>query len=271
MEEQTKQEVTTGIEEKTEIEENAKVGNNTENEDKTIREQFVRSPILLVGLWIAAIASIAILATGQTGKEVLFHSGYLVGAVLYTVFYFATRNRIPNEIHIVQKGKRLLFDIADCMFTVIIAMILAVFVLDCFKISVVDGSSMDTTLHDGQKLILGLHSYDFEEIKKDDIVVCYAPQLSEDIIKRVIGVPGDHVVISDNQLYLNGTLIQEDYIKEPMVTENIDVTVPEGKLFVMGDNRNNSGDSRWDAVGLIDIQKDLKGKIVFKSLFGIKK
>ena len=237
--------------------------------EKAKRDMFLRSPFLLIGLLIAAVASIFILSKGQSGKELFLHSAYIAGFVLYAIFYFATAKVLPREIVIKAKVKRLLYDIADCCFTVLVAFVLAIFVLDCFKISVVSGNSMDNTLHNKQKLILGMHTYDFQSIKRGDIVVCYAEQLNESIVKRVIGKPGDHLVIEDNKVYINDELLEEDYIKEPMKTENIDVEIPEGKLFVMGDNRNDSGDSRWDAVGLIDIEEDLQGKIILERLFGI--
>ena len=238
-------------------------------EEKCKREMFLRSPLLLIGLFVAAVASVFILSKGQTGKELILHTVYIIGFVVYAIFYFTTRKVLPKVIVIKQNAKRFLYDVADCLFTVAVAFILAIFVLDCFKISVVSGQSMDTTLHDGQKLILGLHTYDFQSIERGDIVVSYAEQLNESIVKRVIGRPGDHLVIKDNKVYINDALIEEDYIKEPMKTEDIDIEIPEGKLFVMGDNRNESGDSRWDAVGLIDIEEDLQGKIVLESLFGI--
>ena len=240
-----------------------------EKEEKAKREMFLRSPFLLVGLLIAAVASVFILSKGQSGKELILHTAYIAGFVVYAIFYFVSQKALPKEIVIKQRAKRFLYDIADCLFTVLVAFVLAIFVLDCFKISVVSGESMDNTLHDGQKLILGMHTYDFKSIERGDIVVCYAEQLNESIVKRVIGRPGDHLVIEDNKVYINDELLEENYIKAPMKTEDLDVEIPEGKLFVMGDNRNESGDSRWDAVGLIDIEEDLQGKIILESLFGI--
>ena len=232
--------------------------------EKYEREQFVRSPFFFIGLLICAIASVCILSKGQTGKELLFHIAYIAGFLVYTLFFFISKKFIPKMFTIKAKGKRVMYDLADCVFTVFVAFILATFFLDCFKISVVDGDSMTNTLQDGQKLILSTHIYDFQEIE------CNAEELQEYIVKRVIGRPGDHLVIKDNQVYINDELLEEEYIRQPMITEDLDITIPEGKLFVMGDNRNDSGDSRWDAIGLIDIEEDLQGKIILQSLFGIK-
>ena len=99
----------------------------------------------------------------------------------------------------------------------------------------------------------------------NDIVVVeyHAGDGKEQIIKRVVGLPGDHLEMKDNQLYRNGQLLKEDYIYEPMVgNEDFSYDIPEGKIFVMGDNRNNSVDSRM--IGYIDFDKDVVGRVFFK-------
>ena len=82
------------------------------------------------------------------------------------------------------------------------------------------------------------------------------------IIKRVVGIGGDHIEIKDNELYLNGELLEEDYINGAMInSEDMLVDVPEGKVFVMGDNRNNSLDSR--KLGYFDFDEDVIGRVFF--------
>ena len=82
------------------------------------------------------------------------------------------------------------------------------------------------------------------------------------IIKRVVGIGGDHIEIKDNELYLNGELLEEDYINGAMInSEDMVVDVPEGKVFVMGDNRNNSLDSR--KLGYFDFDEDVIGRVFF--------
>lgn len=132
-----------------------------------------------------------------------------------------------------------------------------------FRVAVVSGHSMDNSLKDGQHLILSVRAYDFCKLKRGDVIVAEPCTLKgQYIIKRLIGLPGDQIEIRDNRLYLNGEKIQEDYLPEPMITENIQLTVPEGRVFVMGDNRNLSKDSRNEYIGCLSISNELKGKII---------
>ena len=82
------------------------------------------------------------------------------------------------------------------------------------------------------------------------------------IIKRVIAVGGDHLDIKNNEVYINGKKIKENYIKENMNTEDLSIDIPKGKVFVMGDNRNHSLDSR--KLGYFDFDNDVIGKVFFK-------
>lgn len=124
----------------------------------------------------------------------------------------------------------------------------------------VDGPSMNTTLADGQILILNKMTYKF---KRMDIVVF---DTSDDkLIKRVIGLPGEHIKIENNKLYINDVL-SNDYNNE-VKTSDFDLKelgyekIPEGYYFVMGDNRYHSVDSRM--IGLIK-ENDIKGSIIFR-------
>jgi len=148
--------------------------------------------------------------------------------------------------------------------TLAFAMLLSIIVLQFFRFNTVVGHSMDSTLYDGQRLILNLQAYSKKEPEYKDIIVVKRDDLSvKYLIKRVIGVPGDTIEIKDNQLYINGTLTNEDYINEPMETEDLYIEVPAGKVFIMGDNRNHSLDSRnINVIGLIDCDEIL-GKAVF--------
>ena len=116
----------------------------------------------------------------------------------------------------------------------------------------VRGASMEPNLHTGDRLITSKISYKFEDMKRGDIVVIHSPR-NYDIqyIKRLIGLPGDIILINDGKVSINGEQLQEPYLDVETrvwdgwsIQENVPFTVPEGYVFVMGDNRPNSSDSR---------------------------
>ena len=117
----------------------------------------------------------------------------------------------------------------------------------------VDGRSMMNTLHDGDNLIVEKLSYRFSDPKRFDIIVFPPTGKKEYYIKRIIGLPGETVQIDENgNIYINGELLEENYgaetIQNPGRAAN-PITLGEDEYFVMGDNRNNSKDSRSEEVG----------------------
>jgi signal peptidase I len=115
----------------------------------------------------------------------------------------------------------------------------------------VDGSSMEPTLHSGEFMIVNRLAYKLGSPEIGDVVVFHYPGNPEqEYIKRVIGLPGDYVVIANGQVSVNGQTLVEPYIAAaPEYQES--TTVPPSMLFVLGDNRNNSSDSHsWGPVSL---------------------
>lgn len=130
----------------------------------------------------------------------------------------------------------------------------------------VEGESMTTTLSDGDNLIVDKISYRFRDPQRFDIIV-FPSQYEENIfyIKRIIGLPGETVQIDEKgTIYINGQVLQESYGREVIRPENIGraatpIQLGDDEYFVMGDNRNNSTDSRTEIVGNIH-RKDIVGK-----------
>ena len=150
----------------------------------------------------------------------------------------------------------------------------------------VDGDSMENTLRDGQNLLLYSFAY---EPKQDDIVVFHLTEASSSmqktLVKRVIALEGQEVVLNtkDNTITVDGVLYEDSHavLKDRLTDEITDkydnlfynnfdyatgiyrVTVPEGKVFVLGDNRNNSKDSRNPDIGFVD-ERCILGKVVLR-------
>jgi signal peptidase I len=153
----------------------------------------------------------------------------------------------------------------------VIAFLIAVIIrYFLFTPIVVDGESMMPTLEDGDRMIVNKFGYTIGEPNRFDIVVFHAPE-GKDYIKRVIGLPGEYIEYINDVLYINGEPIDEPYLDEfkselpkgnltqdftlqdiPGVEPGTEV-IPEGYVFVMGDNRRGSKDSRH--IGLVKIEE----------------
>ena len=135
---------------------------------------------------------------------------------------------------------------------VLIALLIHLFLAQATR---VEGYSMEPTLFGEQRLVIEKLSYRFHEPERGDIVVLRVPGYGRDmLIKRVIGLPGDTIQLQDGQVFLNGQVLDEPYIRTPARGGHAEITIPESKVFVMGDNRNNSNDSRsFGAIPLEDI------------------
>lgn len=143
--------------------------------------------------------------------------------------------------------------------TLLIALILAflirTFVVESFQ---VQGHSMLPTLHNGDRVLVNKLAFDFEQPKTGEIIVFQSPVIpSQDWIKRVIGVPGETVSIRHNVVYINGKKYPEPFLKYRQSPNYGPAKVPPGHLFVLGDNRPISYDSRY--FGMLS-EKRVKGQ-----------
>ena len=109
----------------------------------------------------------------------------------------------------------------------------------------IEGTSMEPNLHNGEYVLIDKVSYLLHPPERGDVVV-FTPPTNEnkDYIKRVIGLPGDIVEIRGGQVYVNGFALDEPYLISPTNSSDQVIHVEEGRYFVLGDNRNNSSDSR---------------------------
>lgn len=150
----------------------------------------------------------------------------------------------------------------DWIVPIVIAVILA-FLINKFLIFKVKipSESMVPTLNVGDRLFVS-RIYNLENLKRGDILVFHSEEKNEDMIKRLIGLPGDIIVISDGIVTVNGETLDEDYIG---TADNYsgEFTVPEGKYFFLGDNRYWSLDSRYWENPYID-GSEIKGKAQIK-------
>lgn len=157
-----------------------------------------------------------------------------------------------------------IYDFASVLVSAILAVGLIFTFL--FKISAVDGSSMNNTLQHGDKLIITARDWDVEY---GDIVVISQPNaLEEVLIKRVIATEGQTITVDaiSGRVVIDGKAIYEPYIAERMREQgdmHYPLTVPEGCVFAMGDNRNHSTDSRYKMVGIID-ERYIVGEAVYR-------
>lgn len=157
------------------------------------------------------------------------------------------------------------------LFAVVIVVLFRSFL---FASYVVDGKSMEPTLYDGNLLMVNKVAYDIKDVSRFDVIVFHANS-QDDYVKRVIGLPGDEIEYKQDKLYVNGEYVQEKFLHalkkesahEPYTNDFTlketagKAKVPKGELFVMGDNRPDSLDSR--SFGFISID-ELVGKVDIK-------
>lgn len=154
---------------------------------------------------------------------------------------------------------------------ILIAGILALIITHFIKPTIVNGESMYPTLKHNDYLIMNKVAYNNHPIEYLDVIVFESnlplrdedSKKKKDLVKRVIGLPGDHIVVSDGSVYRNDEKLDEPYTKDGTTDRDVDVIVPEGQVFVMGDNRLNSSDSRDESVGTVQKEKII-GKVILR-------
>lgn len=169
---------------------------------------------------------------------------------------FKVKREVPS-------ARKFVFSAYEWVSTLIVSLLLLVVLFTFFfRIVRVDGDSMDNTLQDGDQLLLMTTVSDYQ---RGDIVVVDRYTV-EPLVKRVIAVGGDTIKIDEGGLvYLNGALLNEPYAAAytPQKGCTEAVVIPEGYVFLMGDNRDTSLDSRLPEIGLV-LEKDLIGKAVLR-------
>lgn len=162
-----------------------------------------------------------------------------------------------------------------------IIFVMCVFILPKYVVqkTIVDGDSMETTLHDKDRLLLDKLSYQFKNPDRFDIIVFYpyGKEVDEYYVKRVIALPGETVQIIEEDIFINGNKLVEHYGKDPITYAGIaqdSITLDEDEFFLLGDNREISLDSRYEDVGLVH-RDMIAGRAILRILpldkFGIVK
>ena len=159
--------------------------------------------------------------------------------------------------------RELLWDSLKLILVIVVILFLMIYVV---SVTQVVGSSMSPTLNDEEVLILNKFNYRIFDIKRGDIVSLDYED-TKYLIKRIIGLPGESIEIKDSKLFIDGKLYEEDYISDNLNYPDFSLTdlgyetIPDNMYLVLGDNRENSLDSR--EIGLVS-QDSINGKIAMR-------
>ncbi len=151
---------------------------------------------------------------------------------------------------------------------IITALVFAFIITQFIRPTLVRGESMYPTLVENDYLIINRMAYKLGKPKDGDIIVFKTDLLQDngkqkDLVKRVIATEGQHIKIEDSKVYVDDKLLDEPYIHDNYTSGDIDMIIPEGEVFAMGDNREKSLDSRYEEIGLVN-EKDIMGKVMIR-------
>jgi len=179
----------------------------------------------------------------------------------------------PNEGEDVAAASRLVRDrrrfTARTLILILLIVLAVVVLLMYFGLRIVDERSMENTISPRDMVVLSLRGYDVSTAEHGDLILIEtnlfdAQGVPRDLIKRVIGLPGDTIEITGGIVYRNGEALKEPYTKDGVTNGEMELAqVPEGSLFVLGDNRQISIDSRDVRVGYVE-DGQIAGKVVFR-------
>ncbi|MDO4741141.1 MAG: signal peptidase I [Eubacteriales bacterium] len=169
--------------------------------------------------------------------------------------------RTPETTETKDKKKTMAAEIFDWVRTLAIALVAAL-LLRTFVFSMVrvDGDSMLETLQDGDIMFVTMFDRFLGDFDRGEVVICNYPNAKGYRVKRVVALPGETIEIIDKQTYINGELLQEEYVEHLPMTDYGPVTLEEDEYFLMGDNRTYSKDSRSRDVGPI-VREEIHGVV----------
>ncbi len=160
-------------------------------------------------------------------------------------------------------GKKPAFKMSVLIKDIIITVMIVIVLFFCFWPASIDGTSMNPTLNNGDRIILSRMMLWFKKPAFGDLVICKMNEKGRniDIIKRVIAVPGDKLKITDGKVFLNDKELYEEYLDYDYTQGYVDLTLGTNQYFLMGDNRVASSDSR--GLGPFD-GNDIVGLVMFR-------